>query len=864
MGMETMKGRRSRGVSFRFFLVAIAWLLVHTVHLFTIPHGRISPSRPGWKDSRGPQVTRWHPGRGAGRFNQQLRWRCSLQCPSSASSQRWLHAGVALRARAAREDNNAEDRLDLEEAIAEAERVLQDNDKVEKIKAVLRKAQKINPGKWTLSGKKDELKQKLREFVEEAKATKKGLEEDSHRAQVTSWHPGRGGVASRASPQQDDWLAKSREEVEGFSIAQVSDWVRAVLLAAGFEADDITEVTPILLKQKVIGAALLKLTLEELMQDGVPRGPAKLLAEKIQLLQEPQVSRLVQELVLVVKQKAFDNALSKLRDIAVLPEHAIQDEQYCHPYQLAETWHLVAFGQELLDNYRSLSFDSASSRAPRLMALSAGTGTGKTHSLLEAPKALASADRAWTDCEFIYITYNQEQDLTMDLETQFFACQKAVLWRLMLRQVGTSNQGCGKALRHLMNIEISPAEILQMFVNAAAKPNVVICVDELQLLQEEGVKAAASTLASVALALSQASKRCLVLLAALTDETLKSVSERPALTVNPILLDNSGREFIVDRALPNATAKQKTNIKGAAGLHARSIVVACQQLSQYPSIDSVRIAAALKSRLGVRLRSDDRADIREYIKMSMTTNVEDALKKHPLAKPFADPNGAIPPALTIACFETTGNTGALHPACCIFAPDLFDDASKALERAALYRDQFRALYSLPVVPQTMLVQNTNPRRAEWFHQLRFPLATAQQVCRESLFEVRNKQTVRTRLRLQEGVYYFPGAANHPRIDRAVIAYHLETNTQCLVIYQDKLNQNLPKAVRSLNEAADSFCNHIQVILCVAIAAQATDATNCQSKFRYPYLLVREGDISNFFSPTFAAAITFIQDRHRID
>ena len=111
------------------------------------------------------------------------------------------------------------------------------------------------------------------------------------------------------------------------------------------------------------------------------------------------------------------------------------------------------------------------------------------------------------------------------------------------------------------------------------------------------------------------------------------MSERPALTVNPILLDNSGREFIVDRALPNATAKQKTNIKGAAGLHARSIVVACQQLSQYPSIDSVRIAAAFKSRLGVRLRSDDRADIREYIKMSMTTNVEDALKKHPLAKP---------------------------------------------------------------------------------------------------------------------------------------------------------------------------------------------------------------------------------------
>ncbi|CAJ1342786.1 unnamed protein product, partial [Effrenium voratum] len=251
-----------------------------------------------------------------------MRWRCSLQWPSTeslsaahefsrgvpgrkdrngapASSQRWLHAGVALRARAAREDNNAEDRLHLEEAIAEAERVLQDNDTVEKIKAVLRKAQKINPGKWTLSGKKDELKQKLREFVEEAKATLKGLKEDSRRAQVTSWHPGRGGVASRASPQQDapissckfgrlqscqdsgaealgshapglvvgecwqDWLAKSREEVEGFKKAQVSSWAEAVLIDGGLEADDelIQQTVTALQQQGVTGKSLLKLTL---------------------------------------------------------------------------------------------------------------------------------------------------------------------------------------------------------------------------------------------------------------------------------------------------------------------------------------------------------------------------------------------------------------------------------------------------------------------------------------------------------------------------------------------------------------------------------------------------------------------------
>ncbi|CAJ1408428.1 unnamed protein product [Effrenium voratum] len=49
--------------------------------------------------------------------------------------------------------------------------------------------------------------------LSEAKATLKGLKEDSRRAQVTSWHPGRGGVASRASPQQDSG-AEDRRDLE--------------------------------------------------------------------------------------------------------------------------------------------------------------------------------------------------------------------------------------------------------------------------------------------------------------------------------------------------------------------------------------------------------------------------------------------------------------------------------------------------------------------------------------------------------------------------------------------------------------------------------------------------------------------------
>ncbi|CAJ1394413.1 unnamed protein product [Effrenium voratum] len=177
MGVETTKGRRSRGVRSRILLTAISWLFLHTVHLFTIPHGRISPSRPGWKDSRGPQVTRWHPGRG--------------------------------------------------------------------------------------------------------------------------------GVASRASPQQDsgaeDWLAKSCEEVASFGEEEVLTWAKAVLAAGGLKGPaentmkGIGRVLKILSENEVTGKALLRLTVEKMMAApyNIPGGPAEILAERIQLLKEPEVTEQV-------------------------------------------------------------------------------------------------------------------------------------------------------------------------------------------------------------------------------------------------------------------------------------------------------------------------------------------------------------------------------------------------------------------------------------------------------------------------------------------------------------------------------------------------------------------------------------------
>ena len=100
-----------------------------------------------------------------------------------------------------------------------------------------------------------------------------------------------------------DWLAKSREEVEGFKKAQVPSWAEAVLIDGGLEADDefIQRTVTALQQQGVTGKSLLELTLEELMAApyNIPGGPAKLLAEKIRLLQEPQ-ARLENRLLLTL------------------------------------------------------------------------------------------------------------------------------------------------------------------------------------------------------------------------------------------------------------------------------------------------------------------------------------------------------------------------------------------------------------------------------------------------------------------------------------------------------------------------------------------------------------------------------------
>ena len=164
------------------------------------------------------------------------------------------------------------------------------------------------------------------------------------------------------------------------------------------------------------------------------------------------------------------------------------------------------------------------------------------------------------------------------------------------------------------------------------------------------------------------------------------------------------------------------------------------------------------------------------------------------------------------------------------------------------------------------MQNCGALGEEWFSKLKFPKAVASQPCDErSLFECdgKERQTKRTPHTPEFGKYLLPAASNHPWIDRACLAVH-ENGTHCLILYQDKINNNLPLAVKSLNAAATMLHSKMNIpVLCVALVIGASNDTTCQKDFQFPYVLIRAEEVSKFFTPTFTSAIEFVRQRHSI-
>ena len=400
--------------------------------------------------------------------------------------------------------------------------------------------------------------------------------------------------------------------------------------------------------------------------------------------------------------------------------------------------------------------------------------------------------------------------------------------------------------------------------------NYFIGIDEIRLIcldvkQASRIQPITTQIGHLVVALQERGITATVIISALTNETFRTVSNRPILEVFLPQPNKSSHEFVRDQLLPTANDKQKAVLEALCGFHFRSIAVACELLKLNQSADLPRLHALLADSLRIKMDATDESAVRHFVIATCAMSVAEAEAAWPWAAQFAGADGAVPPAIVCHAFEQQdGFTSYEHPAQLVFGISPFADATKQLELCGFQFDRFRALYRLPIIPYSMNVANSSS--IEWFKQLRFAEAIVHQRETGALLETKGKKVCRTSLQLELGKYYFPSCSNHPWIDRAVIASHRVSGEQCLVLYQDKINKNsFADAVRALNAAANAFrtVDPTLKILCVAQVVGATLDTTAQSSFEHPYLLVRDPEVIKFFTPTFAPAVTFLRARHEL-
>lgn len=116
---------------------------------------------------------------------------------------------------------------------------------------------------------------------------------------------------------------------------------------------------------------------------------------------------------------------------------------------------------------------------------------------------------------------------------------------------------------------------------------------------------------------------------------------------------------------------------------------------------------------------------------------------------------------------------------------------------------------------------------------------------------------------QVGFYYHPSCDIHPWVDRAFVALGNESD-HFVVLFQDKINDDPPKAVAGLTSAAKLMSDAgWERVLCVAHVVDASTRTRAQNAFEYPYLLIRSDQLNEYYSLNFAPAIRYVRDRHQL-
>eukprot|EP00978_Attheya_sp_CCMP212_P010539 scaffold25570_cov43-Attheya_sp.AAC.1 len=570
------------------------------------------------------------------------------------------------------------------------------------------------------------------------------------------------------------------------------------------------------------------------------------------------------------------------------------DGQSCVPEEFAHTVNEKELKKQLVDSNVVLMRNLIDSRdgkqyrfKPFVCAIRLGSGFGKTHILVKAPTLLGAKS--------VYITYNQDQSLVAD-KADPRAC---ILLRVILRCWSFSNKGCDDFLNTpdgilFRSLPIKQLTELVVYVLQNEFPNqpVVIGVDETASLSERGrgegskiypcVEKVISTLGNLALAYFTAtSQMCTVLVTSLVGATFRTPSTRPVLDVYPKKLDIMGiRELTVSisPAGKEEIARHCAILMSLAGAHFRSVVMVERKIVQLTNPTFAQLYEELEGKVVRRGDANLMAAIRAYV-ISLCREPTGVAQVPEGLEEYVDNHGVVPSVFIWAAFLVTSALGAAettfheeHPLWRFFDTCAFKDSAKQLEICAAHFDIFRAQNGLPVVPGSMSVcfpTEWNGCR-ERYQNLSFP--TNLKLDERALFETRQaistdqkktNEIVFLGNNFKVGSYYHPACEIHPWVDRACIVLDNEGD-RCVVLYQDKINNDLPKAVAGLNSAAKLMhAAGWERVLCVAHVVDASDQTRVQNTFDDPYVLIRNDQLNDYYSLHFAPAIRYVRARHQL-
>ena len=114
--------------------------------------------------------------------------------------------------------------------------------------------------------------------------------------------------------------------------------------------------------------------------------------------------------------------------------------------------------------------------------------------------------------------------------------------------------------------------------------------------------------------------------------------------------------------------------------------------------------------------------------------------------------------------------------------------------------------------------------------------------------------------LSMGKYYASSASNHHLIDRAFVASC--GRDKAVVLIQDKLNKDVPKAVKDLNIAAGLIREHHKdmEVLCIVHVIGSGCTSIAEDALLHHYTLVRDGELDAFYLVNFSGVARFARRR----